>query len=326
MNSYMGTHGAPIEQPPVRADSGIFLDIRKVCFDTKLASDDATLLVWAPRGGRISVANRARRSLQEHEYVVVPSGAEIFVQPAGQPAYFFSLGANPLMLQTIVSELRSVSKLGLGEILPELLAAGFGLASRRSQPDWMVAALTEIETVVGSGPIEAGWLQRFGRLVWERLIYSAALTVTSPARGTRSPRARLLATRLSRVRRMLEEQYTVPLTVKDMASCACVSPFHFVRQFRVAYGQTPYQMLIRIRLRKARRLLEEGALSVHEISRRVGFSTPDSFYRAFRRRYRLSPSEYRGNGLTRESVTPRGNRGTTSRPRTSIRISHPASV
>jgi len=326
MNSYMGTHGASIRQRPARADSGIFLDIQTASSDMKLASDDASLLVWAPCGGQISVANRARRSLQEHEYVVVPAGAEICLQPAGQPVDYFSLGAHRSMLQTIVSELRTVSKLGLGEILPELLAAGFGLTSRRSQPDWMVAALTEVETVVGGGPIEAGWLQRFGRLVWERLIYSAALTVPGPARVTRSPRAHLLSTRLRRVKRMLEEQYTAPLTVKHMASCACVSPFHFVREFRVAYGQTPYQMLIRIRLRKARRLLEQKALSVHEISHRVGFSTPDSFYRAFRRRYRLSPSEYRGSGPARDSVTPPDSRGRISRPPGSSRISHPGSV
>jgi AraC-like DNA-binding protein len=165
------------------------------------------------------------------------------------------------------------------------------------QPDSLVGLLGDLDQAAALGLRDPAWLRRHVKLVWERLIFSRILLRharrAAAARPRPSPRRAGLEQRLRRVRRLLETDYQRPLDLAEMAAQACVSRYHFLREFRKAFGQTPYQQLIEIRLRAARRLLRSGDLPVQEVSRRVGFSSTDGFYRAFRRRYDRSPSSFR---------------------------------
>src|SRR5690606_33735773 len=61
-----------------------------------------------------------------------------------------------------------------------------------------------------------------------------------------------------------------PITLNEMAAYACVSPFYFIRQFRKVYGCTPQQYILRLRMQRARRLLQAGK-SVNDTAASVGF-------------------------------------------------------
>ncbi len=71
--------------------------------------------------------------------------------------------------------------------------------------------------------------------------------------------------RLCRARDLIHEQCAEPLTVAQLARAAGVSPYHFLRLFREAFGETPHRYLTRVRLDRARKLLTADAASVTDV-------------------------------------------------------------
>ncbi|MUL40583.1 helix-turn-helix transcriptional regulator [Streptomonospora sp. PA3] len=108
------------------------------------------------------------------------------------------------------------------------------------------------------------------------------------------PGAPALATLLAlrRARDVLDRDYAQPLDVAALAAAAGYSPYHFVRIFRLAYGQTPGAYLRRRRIERAQRLLARPGARVTEVCHAVGFSSLGSFSAAFRRQTGVSPSRF----------------------------------
>lgn len=101
--------------------------------------------------------------------------------------------------------------------------------------------------------------------------------------------------RLHRGRDFLVSCYDRPLTVSAAARVAGMSPFHFQRMFKLAFGRTPMQFLQQTRLETARRLLAHTGDDVTAICGAVGFESLGSFSWLFRRRFGFSPRAYREN-------------------------------
>ncbi|MGA2736074.1 MAG: AraC family transcriptional regulator [Bryobacteraceae bacterium] len=99
--------------------------------------------------------------------------------------------------------------------------------------------------------------------------------------------------RLYRGRDFLLSCYDQPLTVAAAARVAGVSPFHFQRMFKLAFGQTPMQFLQEIRLTAARRLLAHSGDGITGICFAVGFESLGSFSWLFRKRFGVSPRGFR---------------------------------
>jgi AraC-like DNA-binding protein len=98
---------------------------------------------------------------------------------------------------------------------------------------------------------------------------------------------------LRRTRDLIDRDYAQPLDVPTMAARALMSPAHFSRQFRSAYGETPYSYLMTRRIERAMFLLREG-VSVTDACVRVGCSSLGSFSSRFRELVGETPSAYRG--------------------------------
>lgn len=99
--------------------------------------------------------------------------------------------------------------------------------------------------------------------------------------------------RIQTAREYIESNYYEPLMLNDCASAACLSPFRFLRLFRQTLQVTPHQYLIRKRIERARRLLEESDQDVAAICLEVGFSSATSFSTLFRERTGSTPTAYR---------------------------------
>jgi AraC family transcriptional regulator len=119
-----------------------------------------------------------------------------------------------------------------------------------------------------------------------------ALAARGSARRVASDRG-LSKTQLSAVLELIDQRLADTLTLDELASACRMSRFHFIRQFRLTTGQTPYQYLLRQRIEKARALLAGTALGVAHIGATVGFPDPAHFSRAFARHVGLSPQRYR---------------------------------
>jgi AraC-like DNA-binding protein len=98
--------------------------------------------------------------------------------------------------------------------------------------------------------------------------------------------------RLCSARDLLIEAHDQPLSIKDIAREARMSPFHFIRQFEAVFGLTPHQFRIQSRLDHAKLLLAKGRHSVTEVCMEVGFSSLGSFSDLFTRRVGEAPSIY----------------------------------
>ncbi|WP_171166894.1 GlxA family transcriptional regulator [Streptomyces sp. I05A-00742] len=91
----------------------------------------------------------------------------------------------------------------------------------------------------------------------------------------------------------IAEHPEADLGVEALAARAGLSPRHFARAFRAEVGVPPGRYVERVRLEAARRLLEDTADGVEEISRHCGYGTPEAMRRAFRRALGTAPGAYR---------------------------------
>ncbi|MGK5684901.1 helix-turn-helix domain-containing protein [Actinoplanes sp. URMC 104] len=103
--------------------------------------------------------------------------------------------------------------------------------------------------------------------------------------------------RLLRARDAIDRAYAEPLDVRAVAAVAHMSPAHFSRCFRAAFGETPHRYLQRRRIERSMFRLRETGRSVTEVCADVGFASLGTFSRTFRAIVGQTPSEYRrGHG------------------------------
>jgi AraC-like DNA-binding protein len=101
--------------------------------------------------------------------------------------------------------------------------------------------------------------------------------------------------RLRRVRDRIDREYTQPLDVEALARGAHMSAGHLSRQFRLAYGESPYSYLMTRRIERAMALLRRGDLSVTEVCFAVGCASLGTFTTRFTELVGMSPGIYRRN-------------------------------
>ena len=99
--------------------------------------------------------------------------------------------------------------------------------------------------------------------------------------------------RLRRVRDRIDREYAQPLDVEALARGAHMSAGHLSRQFRLAYGESPYAYLMTRRIERAMALLRRGDLSVTEVCFEVGCSSLGTFSTRFSELVGAPPSVYR---------------------------------
>ena len=99
--------------------------------------------------------------------------------------------------------------------------------------------------------------------------------------------------RLCRARDYLAAGCSEPVTLDLAARQACFSPFHFIRLFTQAFGETPHEFVTRIRIDEAKKLLLGDNHSVTDICFNVGYESLGSFSMRFRSLTGLSPAAFR---------------------------------
>jgi AraC-like DNA-binding protein len=99
--------------------------------------------------------------------------------------------------------------------------------------------------------------------------------------------------RLRRVRDRIDREYAQPLDVESLARGVHMSAGHLSREFRLAYGESPYSYVMTRRIERAMALLRRGDLSVTEICFEVGCSSLGTFSSRFTELVGVPPSTYR---------------------------------
>lgn len=107
------------------------------------------------------------------------------------------------------------------------------------------------------------------------------------------------STRDEIVRRLLDScdfiysSYDRDISLDDLARAACLSRFHFLRLFKIAFQKTPHQFINDVRVQRSKELLKLTNIDVRTISSTVGFSSSSSFSRMFFQQTGVYPTQYR---------------------------------
>jgi AraC-like DNA-binding protein len=109
---------------------------------------------------------------------------------------------------------------------------------------------------------------------------------------------------LRRVRDRIDREYAQPLDVEALARGAHMSAGHFSRQFKLAYGESPYGYLMTRRIERAMALLRCGDLSVTEVCFTVGCSSLGTFSTRFTELVGVPPSVYRREAASATAGMP----------------------
>ena len=109
---------------------------------------------------------------------------------------------------------------------------------------------------------------------------------------------------LRRARDLMDREYARPLDVPALAQAALMSPAHFSRQFRAAYGETPYNYLMTRRIERAKALLRRGDLSVTDVCMAVGCTSLGSFSSRFTEIVGETPTAYRARDHSAAATVP----------------------
>jgi transcriptional regulator GlxA family with amidase domain len=110
-------------------------------------------------------------------------------------------------------------------------------------------------------------------------------------------------THLRRARDLMDRSFAEPLDVAAMASAALMSPAHFSRRFRAAYGETPYSYLMTRRIERAKAFLRQG-MSVTDACMAVGCTSLGSFSSRFTEIVGETPSRYRARDHREHEIAP----------------------
>lgn len=96
----------------------------------------------------------------------------------------------------------------------------------------------------------------------------------------------------------MDREYALPLDVAALAAGVHVSAGHLSRQFKAAYGESPYEYLMTRRVERAMALIRRGDLTITEVCFAVGFHSLGTFSTRFTELVGMSPSVYRDRAAT----------------------------
>lgn len=89
--------------------------------------------------------------------------------------------------------------------------------------------------------------------------------------------------------------YDRDISLDELAQAACLSKFHFLRLFKIAYGTTPHQFITSVKIDRAKMLLKKQEDEVNVIAKTLGFDSASSFSRSFYNHVKMYPSQFRAN-------------------------------
>ena len=132
-------------------------------------------------------------------------------------------------------------------------------------------------------------------------LYSAIEKAVTSIRKERKENPRLISDRQSDdtsplVRRAvayLENAFYEPLTLEDVSKKLNVNPSYLSRAIKKEKGRGFIEILTDIRLEHAKKLLEDSNIKIYEVAKQVAYNDYAYFYQVFKKRYGISPNEYR---------------------------------
>ena len=163
------------------------------------------------------------------------------------------------------------------------------------------------EAFKGVELIDDNWLEEKMRALLAAMLLTqnAVKRATDELPAARASTREELWRRVNRARDFLHANLSARISLSEVATAACLSPFHLLRTFQAAFRQTPHQYLSQVRLERAKFLLEKTRIPVTAICLDCGFTSLGSFSSLFHKTCGMSPRQWR---LSRGMRTPQNSK------------------
>jgi AraC-like DNA-binding protein len=270
---------------------------------------------WAGRTrGWLTIPERV---ITDHELVLIlEGGGELALRDRAIPLVAHDLLAIPPFLPHAFRCQPPTDHIGihfdLAPTVPRFSRA------RGGRPPYEVRLAPELALPLHSrlapgGPVEQALIQ--AQQEWAAGSAAARLSVmgliaqvvaalaTAPDASAQAPQTVREDARLRRALERMREGLEAPLTIRDCARAAGMSPTRFAHRFREHTGYAPMDYLKRLRIERARQLLLDLALPIKAVAERCGFADPFHFSRVFRAIDGIPPSQYRALASPGQSGT-----------------------
>lgn len=148
----------------------------------------------------------------------------------------------------------------------------------------------------------AGWPEPLSGvdIALERLLLEVRRTMVHPSSHSSRPSAQGL---VNKVRRIIEERYREPLTIRQLAEEVYISGSYLSHIFQRQVGQSPVQYVIRQRMNSAKRCLATTDLSIAAIAQEIGYESATAFQCLFKKAVGVTPGQYRKERKSNQNGT-----------------------
>jgi AraC-like DNA-binding protein len=231
---------------------------------------------WGPSAGK---------STEHFAYTFQPRGVPNHFEAKG-PVTFAQIFLPDALLDSVADGLRPGSRIS-GSLRDDVI-----FKADRELNARLAAYLRAART--GGADVSRVEMEARAILIAERLL--ACHHGLGPA-APDEPRG-LAAWQLKRVREFLREASHQRVTLAELAAVARLSPFHFSRAFRATTGVPPHRYQMRLRIERAKALLESSEKSIGEVAADVGYANQSYFARLFQAEVGTTPARYRREHLT----------------------------
>lgn len=276
-------------------DSDSYL-MRSVVRDISLSSHPARLSVrWVRSGRYVYEIDGRRYVLQPGNFLLVGDG-EIYNSASDQDelSECLTISFNPRVLSNVLGAMSDPSESLLDNPLERPAGATNFLTDVYTPEPGFKKLLDDFSARAAGASfhqtaLDEAFYQLMERLVLlQKQVRSEIRRIPSAKLATREE----LYRRLRRARDFIRANSEAELKIEAIASTACLSPYHFLRSYKQAFGTTPHQELLDVRLEKARRLMsfEKNNFTLGRIATESGFNNLSSFSKAFRQKFKISPS------------------------------------
>jgi AraC-like DNA-binding protein len=269
--------------------SGLSGDYHAAPFTTTLSLKSVSrgVATWATRQSRYRVDHRSLVVLNCGQTYTLDIAAS---DRTGTMALFFEPG----LVEEVARALGDGPEALFGEGLASSIEVGMceRLHPKRGK---LAQRLAAIEAGIQGGCCDEAWLEEHMLGVAAGLVLLDARTRREMASfpGLRASTRAEAYRRLHHARDFLDASFSEPLSIAVLARVACMSPFHFHRLFKQAFGETPMQRVQRLRIAQAATLLATTDREVTRICFDVGFESLGTFSALFHRRMEVSPRRHR---------------------------------
>jgi len=265
-------------------------------FHRKRAGIDCFDLLFVEYGGLYMRVENNNYHIKKNDMLIMPPGkAHEAYQVCDEKTYFHWLHFNtaePYQISdTFKSELKTPRKMAFNKNYTETLVLPVFQSISDVNAAIVIRILSELESLRINKYLQGSMIsketeqnpplreqERFLNLL-------SQLIIADESSGSREIAFMLM--------QYLQANYSLNISLRDMAKVANCHPTHVIRCFNRKYNITPVKALVNIRLQQAKELLQSTNLSCDEISYRVGFSSPSYFSKLFKEHNGITPQGYR---------------------------------